>query len=86
MAPFVPLQLIDDFLRPYNVGQAVLLLFLVVIVGVLPLRSRKVLSLNLLLFGVLFMILPQATSAFHFTLLGIALVVLAPVLYITGRR
>jgi len=86
MAPFVPLQLIDDFLRPYNMGQAVLLLFLLVIVGVLPLRSRKVLSINLLLFGVLFMVLPQNTAPFHFTLLGIALVVLGPLLYVTGRR
>lgn len=53
------------------------------IVAVLPLRSRKVLSLNLLLFGVLFMVLPQSTAAFHFIFLGIALVVISPLLYIT---
>ena len=86
MAPLVPLQLIDDFLRPYSLGQAVLLLFLLAILAALPLGSRKVLSLNLLLFGVLFMLLPQSTAPFHFTLLGIALVVLAPLLYVTGRR
>ncbi|MFB6120477.1 MAG: hypothetical protein ABEJ68_05105 [Halobacteriaceae archaeon] len=86
MAPFVPLQLIDDLLRPYNVGQAVLLLFLLVIVGVLPLRSRKVLSLNILLFGVLFLLLPQSMAPFHYSLLGIGLIVLGPILYVTGRR
>jgi hypothetical protein len=86
MAPLVPLQLIDDLLRPYNMGQAVLLLALLAVVGVLPLKSRKVLSLNLLLFGVLFMLLPQSTAPFHYTLLGVALVVVAPLLYVTGRR
>jgi hypothetical protein len=86
MASLVPLQLLDDFVRPYNLGQAVLLLFLLSLVAALPLGSRKVLSLNVVGFGVLFLLLPASEAPFHFRILGIALVVVGPVLYMTGRR
>lgn len=83
---FAPLPLIDDFLLPYNVGQALLLVFVLVVLGSLPLRSRKVLSLNLIIFGLVFLLTPASMAPIHFRFLGIALVVVGPMLYVTARR
>lgn len=83
---FAPLPLIDDFLLPYNVGQALLLVFVLVVLGSLPLRSRKVLSLNLIIFGLVFLLTPASMAPIHYRFLGIALVVVGPMLYVTARR
>lgn len=83
---FTPLPLIDDFLLPYNVGQVLLVLFVLVVLGSLPLGSRKVLSLNLILFGVLFIVTPTSLVPMPFTFLGLALVVIGPMIYVTGGR
>jgi hypothetical protein len=81
-----PLPLLDDFLLPYNVGQALLVAFFLSILGVLPLGSRKVLSLNIIAFGVIFLLTPVSLAPMHYKFLGLALVVLGPMLYVTGRR
>lgn len=83
---FAPLPLLDDFLLPYNVGQALLVVFFLSILGVLPLGSRKVLSLNIIAFGVIFLLTPVSLAPMHYKFLGLALVVLGPMLYVTGRR
>lgn len=80
----VPLPLIDDFLRPYSVGQALLVVFLLSVLGVLPLKSRKVLSLNLAVFGLVFLLTPVQLAPIAFKFLGLALVVVGPMLYATG--
>ncbi len=80
-----PLPLIDDFLLPYNVGQALLVVFLLSVLGVLPLKSRKVLSLNLAVFGLVFLLTPSQLAPIHYKFLGLALVVVGPMLYVTGR-
>ncbi|MFB6104792.1 MAG: hypothetical protein ABEJ57_06895 [Halobacteriaceae archaeon] len=85
MASFTPLPLVDDFLLSYNVGQALLLLFVLAILGSLPLKSRKVLSANLILFGVIFLLTPSSLVPLHYKYLGIALLVVSPVLYTTAR-
>jgi len=82
----VPLQLIDSFLLQYNVGQALLLVFVLGAVGVLPLKSRKLLSLHVIAFGVIFLVTPQSLVPTHYLFLGIVLVVVGPLLYVTGRR
>ncbi|NHN59568.1 MULTISPECIES: hypothetical protein [Halorussus] len=86
MQGFVPLPLIDDFLLKYNVGQALLLLFVLSVLAVIPLGSRKVLSLNGIAFGLLFVLTPSSMAPLHYKFLGIALLVVAPVLYVTARR
>lgn len=86
---FTPLPLVDDFLASYHVGHALLVLFVVSIVGTIPLGSRKIVSVNALLFGVLFLVSPISqlgSDPFVYRFLGIALVVLAPVLYTTARE
>ncbi|WP_128476218.1 hypothetical protein [Halorussus pelagicus] len=85
MIEFVPLPIIDDFLLQYNVGQVLLLAFVLSVVAAIPLGSRKVLSLNAITFGLLFLVLPVKMAPLSFKFLGIALLVVAPVLYVTAR-
>lgn len=84
MAPFTPLPLIDDFLLQFNVGQALLVVFVLAVLGSLPLGSRKVVSLNLILFGLVFLLTPANLAPLHYKFLGITLLVLSPVLYVTA--
>ena len=86
MIEFVPLPLIDDFLIQYNVGQALLLLFVLSVLAAIPLGSRKMLSLNAIAFGLLFVVVPASLAPLHFKFLGLALLVAAPVLYVTADR
>jgi NADH:ubiquinone oxidoreductase subunit H len=86
MTQFVPLPLIDDFLINYNVGQALLLLFVLSVLAAIPLGSRKVLSLNAITFGLIFVLTPASLAPVHFKFLGIALLVVAPLLYTTASR
>lgn len=79
----LPLQVIDSFLLDYNVGQAILLGFVLTTVATL-LLSRKVLALNTILFGVIFMLTPQNLVPVHYLFLGIALVVIGPLLFVTA--
>jgi hypothetical protein len=85
MDPFVPLPLIDDILRQYNVGQALLAAFVLAVLGSIPLGSRKLLSLNLILFGFIFLVTPASLAPIEFKFLGLALLVASPVLFVAGR-
>jgi hypothetical protein len=86
MIEFVPLPLIDDFLIDYNVGQALLAVFVLSVLAVIPLKSRKVLSINVIAFGLIFLLTPASLAPLEFKFLGIALVVVGPMLHITARR
>ena len=86
MLEFVPLPLVDDFLINYNVGHAVLALFVLSILGSIPLGSRKVLSLNAILFGLLFMLVVSMGAPAQFAYLGVVLVIIAPLLDATASK
>ena len=45
------LQLVDNFLIQYNVGQALLVALVLSILGALPLKSLKLVGLTLVTFG-----------------------------------
>jgi hypothetical protein len=86
---FTPLPLIDDFLVNYHVGHALLLLFVLSVVGTIPLGSRKIVSINAVLFGLLFLVTPGSLigdDPFTYRFLGLALVIVAPLLYVTARK
>lgn len=82
----LPLQVVDSFLLNYNVGQALLLVFVLSIVGTLPLKSRRIVAIVVTLFGVVFLLTPVAVMPVHYLFLGIALVVVGPMLYVTASR
>lgn len=81
----VPLQLVDSFLLNYNVGQALLLVFVLGAVSLVPLKSQKLLSLHVIVFGVVFLLTPQGLVPTHYLFLGIVLVVVGPLLYVTAN-
>ena len=82
----LPLQLVDSFLLDYNIGQALLLVFVVATVGVLPLKSQRLLALNVIVFGLVFALTPQSLVPVHYLFLGIAMLVIGPLLYATSSR
>lgn len=86
MLEFAPMALVDDFLIQYNIGQAVLFLFILSIPATL-IQSQKIFSLNAIAFGLLFVIIPSIGGGpVHFAFLGIALLVIGPLLYTTAAR
>ncbi|RLM57074.1 hypothetical protein DVK02_04560 [Halobellus sp. Atlit-31R] len=82
----LPLQLVDSFLLNYNVGQALLLVFVVATVGVLPLKSQRLVALNAIVFGLIFALTPQSLVPIHYLFLGLALLVVGPLLYATSSN
>ena len=87
MTGLAPLALINDFLLQFTIGQIVLVLFVLVLpVGYVQ-GSRKITAINLIAFGVLFAIVPSiGGGATYYAYLGLALLVVAPVLYTTADR
>lgn len=82
----LPLQLLDTFLLDYHIGHVLVLTFALVMLGSLPLRSRKILSLNAILFGVIFVAVPVSmTGDIIYRIAGFVLVAIAPILYTTAR-
>lgn len=82
----VPLQVIDNFLLQYNVGQAILLLFILSTLGALPLKSMKVIGLNTIVFGLLFLMTPSSMEPIEFKFLGLALLFIGPMVLVSARR
>ncbi len=92
----LPLQVIDSFLLGYNVGDALLVVFVLGILAVIPMKSWKLLTLHLLLFGVIFFLTPASMlsvdasgshllgSALQYKLVGLGLLLISPVLYATA--
>jgi hypothetical protein len=93
----IPLQVVDGFLLKVNFGDALLVGFVLGLLGTLPLKSRKVTTLHILTFGVLLLILPGNImydpkelsllgSIIQYKLVGLVLLVVAPVLFATADR
>lgn len=82
----LPLQLIDKFLIQYNVGQALLLVFVLSILATLPLKSQRLVALVTITFGLIFMLTPSSLQPPAFLFLGLGLLVIGPMLYITAGR
>lgn len=92
-----PLQVIDSFLLGYNVGDALLLVTVLGVVGTLLVkRSMKLLALHLISMGVLFVILPASMmvpnptsflpSTAAYKAAGLVLVATSPVIFTVSRK
>lgn len=83
----LPLQLVDDFLMNYHVGHALLLAFLGAVgAGFAVNRSVKVVGLQFIMFGLLFIVTPSTMMPTTFLYLGIGLVVIGPVIAISAEE
>jgi len=78
---------IDAILINYHLGQILLLGFVLTTLGALPLKSQQVIGLNTILFGVIFVLTPMSLmeSAQAYLFLGVALLVIGPMVYFTAR-
>jgi hypothetical protein len=82
----LPLQVIDSFLLNYNVGQAILLGFVLTTLGAVPLKSQRIIAANAMLFGLIFALTPNSLVPVHYLFLGIVLLVVGPILWVTAGR
>jgi hypothetical protein len=82
----VPLQLVDNFLLQYNVGQVLALGYVLALLGSFAVASARVVALNTVIFGLLFVAAPSSLVPFHFKLLGLGLLVAAPLMYTLSSR
>lgn len=80
----LPLQLIDSFLLDYHLGHILLVVFVLATVGTLPLKDQRIVGLNVIAFGLIFAIAPFGTMSAPFILMGIALLVIGPMIYVTA--
>jgi uncharacterized membrane protein YccC len=85
MFPF-PLQVIDRFLLQYNIGQVLLLVFVLALLAALTQRSRKILAIQAITFGLLFAIVPGIGGPSYYLYLGLGLLFVAPLLFTTADR
>ena len=76
---------IDAILVDYNIGQFLLLGFVLTTLGALPLKSQQVVGINTMLFGVIFVLTPASLLPNVYLFLGLTLLVIGPMVYITAR-
>lgn len=83
----LPLQALDNFLLQYNVGHVLVLVFVLGLLGTLPLRSKTVTGLHLGAFGLLFLITPITLlgNDVILKLVGIGLVFIGPMVIVVGE-
>ncbi len=91
----LPMQIVDSFLLNYNVGDALLVAFVLGLLATIPLKSYKVITLHLLLFGLIFFLTPSSALAVNpsgahllggpmqYKLVGLGLLLVSPVLYVS---
>jgi len=92
----LPLQVIDGFLLNVNLGDALIVGFVLGLFAVATQRSRKLLTLHLIAFGALFLLSPGSlyepaelsllNSILQYKMLGLVLLVISPVLYTTAQK
>lgn len=82
----IALQIIDGFLLQYNVGQALLLLLIVSVLGVLPLKSMKTLGLMLVTFGLILVLTPESLTGLEYRFLGLGLLFVGPMILVSARK
>jgi hypothetical protein len=90
----LPLQVVDGFLLNVNLGDALLVGFVLGLGAVALKRSRKLLTLHIMLFGALLLMGPGSmyepaelsllNSILQYKLVGLVLLVVSPVLYATA--
>jgi uncharacterized membrane protein HdeD (DUF308 family) len=83
--PVLPLQIIDEFLIQYTVGQALLVAFVLSVLATLPLKSQRLIGLVTIVFGLVFAMTPSSLQPTSFMFLGIGLLVVGPMIYVTAN-
>jgi uncharacterized membrane protein HdeD (DUF308 family) len=75
---------VDSILLNYNIGQILLLGFVMTTLGALPLKSQQVIGINTILFGIIFVVTPKSLMPNFYLFLGLTLIVIGPMVYVTA--
>lgn len=81
----LPLQVVDGILRQYSVAHVILLLFVGALLAGFVKKSMKLMGLQFTLFGLLFFLTPISTHPMWFQYLGLGLIIVGPVVFITAE-
>jgi hypothetical protein len=83
----LPLQVIDNFLLQYNVGQVLALVFVLGLLGTIPLRSKTVSGLHVAIFGLVFVITPLSLMGNDviYKFVGLGLIFIGPMVVVVGE-
>ncbi|WP_439027452.1 hypothetical protein [Haloarchaeobius sp. DT45] len=82
----LPLQIIDNFLLNYHVGHALLAALVLSVLGALPLKSMRIVGINLVLFGAIFVLTPASLAPIEYTYLGLGLLIVGPMVLVSARQ
>jgi hypothetical protein len=82
-----PLQVIDNFLLQYHVGQVLVLVFVLGLLGTIPLRSKKITGMHVAIFGLVFVMTPLSLlgSDLIYKIAGIGLIFIGPMIVVVGE-
>jgi hypothetical protein len=83
----LPLQVIDKFLIQYNIGQVLVLVFVLGFLGTIPLRSKTISGAHVAIFGLLFVMTPLSLMGndIIYRLIGIGLIFIGPMIVVVGE-
>ncbi len=81
-----PLQLVDEILQNYHIGHALLIAFVVVVLGGFFMnRSNRLLGLLFIVFGLIFILTPSTEIPPILLFFGVALVIVGPVIMVAAN-
>ncbi len=88
LAAWVPLNVIDNLLLELNVGVVLLGLFALVMLAAVPLGSMKILSINVVAFGFIFILTPYWVVDGYdlFLYAGIAMIFVGTMAFVYARK
>jgi hypothetical protein len=81
-----PLQVLDNFLLQYNLGQVLLVVYVLATLAALTQRSGKIIALQTMTFGLIFALVPSINGPSLYLYLGLGLMMAAPVVFATADR
>lgn len=82
----LPLQVLDKFLIQYNLGQVLLVVWVLATLAALTQRSGKIIALQTMTFGLLFALVPSLGGPGPYLYLGMGLLLASPLLFTTADR
>jgi hypothetical protein len=82
----LPLQVVDSFLLQYNIGQVLLVVYALALLAALTQRSGKIIAIQTMAFGLIFALVPSINGPSHYLYLGLGLMMVAPVVFVTTSR
>ena len=82
----LPLQVLDNFLLQYNLGQVLVVVYVLALLAALAQRSMKIVAIQTVTFGLLFVLVPSINGPTYFLYVGLALLIASPMVYVSADR